>query len=80
MEIDRGAWEVPPLFRLIQQLGDVSDDEMYHVFNMGIGMTLIVAPDQVETVVSRLTAANCPPAVIGRVVKASEPCALRQRT
>jgi phosphoribosylformylglycinamidine cyclo-ligase len=80
VEIDRGAWEVPPLFRLIQRLGNVSDDEMYHVFNMGIGMTAIVGADQVETVVSRLTAAGCPPVVIGSVVEGERVVRLLQRT
>jgi len=69
VEIERGAWEVPPIFRLIQQLGGVSDEEMYHVFNMGIGMTLIAAPDQVDELVARLSSASCPARVIGRVVE-----------
>ena len=69
VEIERGTWEVPPIFRLIQRLGGVSDEEMYHVFNMGIGMTLIVAPDQVDEVSSRLSSVGCPASVIGRVVE-----------
>jgi phosphoribosylformylglycinamidine cyclo-ligase len=39
--IDRRAWEVPPIFRLIQERGRVPDDEMWRVFNMGIGMVLV---------------------------------------
>ncbi|MGC9396495.1 MAG: phosphoribosylamine--glycine ligase [Anaerolineae bacterium] len=46
--LDRAAWNVPPIFRLIQQRGQVSDDEMYRVFNMGIGMVVIVAPEDVD--------------------------------
>jgi phosphoribosylformylglycinamidine cyclo-ligase len=68
VEIDSCAWTVPPIFRLIQQLGGILDEEMYRVFNMGIGMTLMVAPDLMDTVASRLHVAGCPPAVIGRVV------------
>ncbi len=41
--IHRGAWAVPPLFRLIQSRGGVPAEEMYRVFNMGIGMVAIVA-------------------------------------
>lgn len=41
-EIERDAWQVPPLFTLIQQTGDIALDEMYRVFNMGIGMVVIV--------------------------------------
>jgi phosphoribosylformylglycinamidine cyclo-ligase len=68
VEIERGSWPVPPIFRLIQRLGGISDEEMHHVFNMGVGMTLIVAPDQVEAVSGHLRSAGCPSPVIGRVV------------
>ena len=40
--IHLGSWSVPPLWKLIQQKGDVTTEEMYHVFNMGIGMVAIV--------------------------------------
>lgn len=43
--IDREAWIVPPLFRTLQAVGGVDADEMYRVFNMGIGFCLIVAAD-----------------------------------
>ncbi len=46
--VRRDAWEVPPLFRLIARQGGVDRDEMYRVFNMGIGMVVIVAPDEVD--------------------------------
>jgi phosphoribosylformylglycinamidine cyclo-ligase len=68
VEIERGSWDVPAVFRLIQELGRVADDEMYRVFNMGIGMTLTVAPEDVDPVGECLAAAGCPAAVIGRVV------------
>jgi phosphoribosylformylglycinamidine cyclo-ligase len=41
--IDTGSWKVPPIFRLIQRGGDISREEMYQVFNMGIGMALVVS-------------------------------------
>jgi len=44
--IDRGAWEVPPIFRLIQERGRVPDDEMWRVFNMGIGLVLVAEEGQ----------------------------------
>jgi phosphoribosylformylglycinamidine cyclo-ligase len=40
--IDRSAWTVPALFRLIQEQGEVDPEEMFRVFNMGIGMVAIV--------------------------------------
>ncbi len=41
VEIDMTSWTVPPLFKLIAERGDVSDEELYRVFNMGIGMVII---------------------------------------
>lgn len=40
--IDKAAWKVPTIFNLIQDAADIPDDEMFQVFNMGIGMTLVV--------------------------------------
>jgi phosphoribosylamine--glycine ligase / phosphoribosylformylglycinamidine cyclo-ligase len=48
--IGLGNWPVPPLFRLIQQRGGISQTEMYRVFNMGIGMIAIIAPQAVDAV------------------------------
>lgn len=45
--IHRGAWIEPPIFGLIQQRGNITDAEMFHVFNMGLGMLVIVPPDAV---------------------------------
>ncbi len=42
------AWTVPPIFQLIQQRGNVDQNEMYRVFNMGIGMVIICSPDNVD--------------------------------
>jgi phosphoribosylformylglycinamidine cyclo-ligase len=46
VEIERSAVPVLPVFDIIQGHGNISDDEMWHVFNMGIGFVLIVAPDK----------------------------------
>lgn len=46
--IRRGTWREPPIFALIQEMGAVDPDEMFRVFNMGLGMLVVVAPDQVE--------------------------------
>ena len=58
-------WEVPPLFELIQNKGKVDKDEMYHVFNMGIGMAVICAPTSFHAVTEALPEAK----FIGEVVK-----------
>ena len=46
--IDRNAWPTPPLFAWLQREGNVSDDEMFRVFNCGIGMALVVSPADAE--------------------------------
>lgn len=46
--VDRSAWQVPPIFRRIAEAGDVDRDEMYHVFNMGIGLVVVVDAHEVD--------------------------------
>jgi phosphoribosylformylglycinamidine cyclo-ligase len=60
-----------PIFRLIQETGNVPDAEMFRTFNMGIGMVLIVPREQALFVVEALTEAGENAAVIGEVVKGS---------
>jgi phosphoribosylformylglycinamidine cyclo-ligase len=48
--IRTAAWEVPPIFRVIAQGGGISEEEMYRTFNMGIGMVVIVAPENLHAV------------------------------
>lgn len=52
--IDAGAWEVPAVFREIERRGGVERAEMYRVFNMGIGMVLIVASEAADAMASEL--------------------------
>ncbi|MFH1639051.1 MAG: phosphoribosylformylglycinamidine cyclo-ligase [Chloroflexota bacterium] len=59
------SWVVPPIFRMIEKQGNVTRDEMYQVFNMGIGMVLITAPDKVPRIQSALPEA----VILGEVVK-----------
>jgi phosphoribosylformylglycinamidine cyclo-ligase len=66
--VRRGAWAVPPLFRLIQTAGGVSDEEMYRTFNMGIGMVLVVAPGALHEVEHSLERRGETGFVIGSVV------------
>ena len=67
--IHRNSWVVPPIFRLIQDKGDIPDKEMYHTFNMGIGMVLIAQPKSAKEIVSRLSRFNLKSWVIGEIVK-----------
>jgi phosphoribosylformylglycinamidine cyclo-ligase len=69
--IERGAWDEPPVFGEIRRLGAVDDDEMARVFNLGIGMVLVVAHDDATDAVEELGKAGCPAVVIGGVVEGS---------
>jgi len=59
------AWTISPIFHLIQQQGNVSQDEMFHVFNMGIGMVVICSPDNADQITKALPESK----VIGEVMK-----------
>jgi phosphoribosylformylglycinamidine cyclo-ligase len=48
VEVDYGSWDVPEMFETIQLAGNISDDEMRSVFNMGIGFCLVVPKEVVE--------------------------------
>lgn len=64
--IRRGAWPIPPIFGLLEHHG-VAEDEMYRVFNMGIGFVLAVRPQSARIVQARLEHAGEQAFVIGRV-------------
>jgi phosphoribosylformylglycinamidine cyclo-ligase len=51
--LNRGNWTIPPVFRALQRLGDISDDQMFLTFNMGIGYVLVM-PDSVEALATKL--------------------------
>lgn len=62
-----GSWEIPELFHVLERHGDVSGEEMFQVFNMGIGYVLIVDPTRLEDVLARLRDAGQRTSVIGAV-------------
>jgi phosphoribosylformylglycinamidine cyclo-ligase len=51
--IHRGSWPVPPLFAVLRKIGRVELDEMCRVFNMGIGLTLVIPADRAEALIAR---------------------------
>lgn len=61
--IDRGAWTVPAVFQWLQSRGAVPVDDMYRTFNMGIGLIIACAADDLPAVLERLSAAGEPNAV-----------------
>ncbi len=48
--LDPSSWDVPTIFELIRQMGDVPLDEMYQVFNMGLGMIVVCSPEDVDKI------------------------------
>ena len=66
--IQNGTWEVPSIFPFLQAKGDVEVPEMYKVFNMGIGMVVVVAPDSVDAALKSLIASDESTYLIGEVV------------
>ncbi len=67
--IDWASWEVPPLFRYIQRAGNIPEEEMRRVFNLGIGIVLVVAPEHASEVLA--LCAEEKPVVIGHIQAAS---------
>jgi len=72
-EIHLGTWPIPPIFKVLASAANVSNEELYQVFNMGIGMVLIVAEkNAAET--AKLTRGR----IIGRIVKGSQRVVLKE--
>lgn len=65
--LDRGSWPVPPVFTWLQRLGEVEQAEMERVFNMGVGLVLVVSPFYAESIRRQLKRAGLRSWQIGRV-------------
>ena len=70
VELDRSTWEVPAVFRAIQEAGGVHPDEMWRTFNMGVGMVAVVPAGQADEV---RQVGGLPAWRVGRVVQQSSP-------
>ena len=72
--VDAAAWEVPPVFRWLQQGGDVPIDDMMRTFNMGIGLVIVTAEDRAEQLIGELAARGGRDArVVGNIVAGETP-------
>lgn len=69
VELDERKWNVPAILSFIQEKGNIKKEEMYGVFNMGIGMALIVDEKDAEETVSILRQADEEASIIGKVVQ-----------
>lgn len=68
-EIEKNSYEVPAVFRIMQKRAQISDEQIYNTFNMGIGMVVCVDKSDVEKTVLQLEKTGEKCAVIGRTVK-----------
>ena len=66
--VERAAWPIPGLFRMLEEAGGVDEDEMYRVFNMGLGMIAIVAPSSEGRVREAAVRAGVDTWMVGEVV------------
>lgn len=66
-EIDYGSWPVPPIFSLVEELGQVSRGEMFRTFNMGVGMVLVVKNEDAVTAIQTLRSFGEEADLIGRI-------------
>ena len=67
LEIHEGSWEILPVFRLLEQWGGIPHREMFNIFNMGIGMVLVLDAAEADKAVGILESAGEKASVIGRV-------------
>jgi phosphoribosylformylglycinamidine cyclo-ligase len=69
--LDRGSWPVPAVFPWVQSLGGIAAAEMDRVFNMGIGMVLVVSPHYADSIQKQLADLGHHASRIGRVTSAA---------
>ncbi|MBQ6869335.1 MAG: phosphoribosylformylglycinamidine cyclo-ligase [Alistipes sp.] len=67
LEITEGTWEILPVFRLLEKYGNIPHREMFNIFNMGVGMVIVLDESEAAKAVEMLTAAGEKASVIGRV-------------
>ena len=67
LHIEEGSWEILPVFRALEKWGGVPHREMFNIFNMGVGMVIVLDESEAQKAVEILTAAGEKASVIGRV-------------
>ncbi len=71
VELHEGSWKVPPIFPWLQERGDVSREEMYRVFNMGLGLVMVTSPTHTKPILKTLIRAGEKAWITGKVVRGS---------
>ncbi|MCE2393535.1 phosphoribosylformylglycinamidine cyclo-ligase [Candidatus Poribacteria bacterium] len=67
-EVRRGTWDIPPVFPFLQEKGGVDEAEMYHVFNMGVGLVLVLPSNQIDIAIVSLRESGESPSLIGEII------------
>ena len=75
-EIDKASLRTPPSFSMLQRMGSSPEHDMFNTFNMGVGMTMIVAKDDADKALAALKENGQDAYVIGEVVSGEEKVAL----
>ncbi|MDW7661072.1 MAG: phosphoribosylformylglycinamidine cyclo-ligase [Bacillota bacterium] len=78
-EINLNAWTPLPIFKVMQEKGDISVEDMFGTFNMGIGFIVVVSPDEVDMTIQSLESNGEVCSVIGSIVKSDEGVILCQK-
>ncbi len=68
--VHKGSWLVPPIFTYLQRIGNIAESEMYHTFNMGVAMVVIIPANQVDRTLEIIAANGEQGYVIGEIVAA----------
>ena len=76
-EIDRSTWKIPPIFAFLQKNGNVSEDEMFRTFNMGVGFVLVVPPERAQPAIAQAKEHGCEARIIGRITRTENPIEYR---
>jgi len=69
VKIDRGSWTMPGVFPWLQHLGEVDEEEMFRVFNMGVGLVLVVSAYYAESIQQQLARSGMASWVVGRAIE-----------
>ncbi len=70
--IKKDSWEKPQIFEMLREGGNIPENEMYRTFNYGIGMVLIVSPQDSEDIIGRLSGMDDEAFLIGEIVPSDE--------
>ena len=65
--VKKDSYEVPAIFKLLQKTGNIEEEMMYNTYNMGLGMIVAVAPEDVEKTLESIKAAGDTPYIVGEI-------------